>query len=165
MAWYVKLYWKLSKLAVACVSWKHQALPTLTAAIRQGKEFWVLLLPSLSPYSMSKNIPCGNTPPCRPAGPDPFPSNLNSSRSSFLQPLAPGLGSPYLATDCLWGWPPPRGPYPRLYSCSVLKNTTRPNTRKTVTGHKHSRQQSWQRTGSNIRYQGTPPPPPPSRRD
>lgn len=71
LAWYVKSYGKLSELAVACVRWKHQALPALTAATRQGKELRVLLLPSLSPYSMSKNIPCGNTPTCRPAGPDP----------------------------------------------------------------------------------------------
>lgn len=135
---------KLSKLAVACVRWKHQALSTFAAATSQGKEFWVLLLPSLTLLYVQK-YPLWEYSHLQAHRSWPlwhFLSNFNSSRSSCLYSFAPGLDSPYLVTDYLWGWPPPRSPYPRIYRCSVLKNATRPDIRKIVTGYKHSRQQN-----------------------
>ena len=98
----------------------------------------------VSPYSMSKNIPCGNTPTSRPTGPDhcgTFCSTLIPPGVPFCTPSLQALAARVLL-DSLWGWPPPRSPYPRLYRCSVLKNATRPDIRKIVTGHKHSRQQN-----------------------
>ena len=92
--------------------------------------FGDFLLSSLSPYSMSKKIPHGNTPTSRASGPDPEgifhcielqllqEFHFAALRSPSLQALA----ASYFVTDYLLGWPLLSSPCPTLYRCSASRN-------------------------------------------
>lgn len=93
----------LSKLAVACIRQNHQALSNLIISAKQGKEFWVLLLFSLSSYSRSKKTPWKYShlqalifwPPLYcPLSPTPVPLGVPSGTSRTA--LTPGLGNSYM---------------------------------------------------------------------